>query len=88
MSNRAVVSVSTSPETSQRLDTLARLTKRSKSFLANEAIERYLAEEEAFVAAVKEGLADADAGRTVSADTAREKVKARLSGKSQSRSAK
>jgi predicted transcriptional regulator len=75
MNNRSVISVHTRPETSKRLDDLASLTRRSKSFLANEAIERYLAEEEDFVASVHRGIADADAGRVVSTDAARARIK-------------
>jgi len=81
MSNRAVISVHTKPETSQRLDELAALTRRSKSYLANEAIERYLKEEEAFVASVHRGLADADAGQLFSTDEARERLKAHVAGR-------
>jgi predicted transcriptional regulator len=71
---RSVISVHTKPETSKRLDELAIITRRSKSFLANEAIERYLQAEEAFVMSVKRGLADADAGKTHTT----EKAKARI----------
>ncbi len=71
VNTRSVISVHTKPETSQRLDKLASLTRRSKSFLANEAIERYLVEEEAFVASVHEGIKDADAGRLMSTTEAR-----------------
>jgi predicted transcriptional regulator len=74
MQTRSVISVHTKPETSQRLDRLAGLTKRSKSFLANEAIERYLNEEEAFVASVQRGQADVAAGRGVETAVARERV--------------
>lgn len=76
MAARSVISVHTKPETSKRLDELAALTRRSKSFLANEAIERYLEAEEAFVASVKRGVADADAGRTVSTEKAKHRVAA------------
>jgi len=64
--SRSVVSVHTKPETVARLDTLAQVTRRSKSFLANDAIERYLQDEEAFVASVASGQADITAGRTYS----------------------
>ncbi len=74
LAERAVISIHTTPETSRRLAELAAVTRRSKSFLANEAIERYLAEEEAFVASVKRGIADADAGRTHTTDEVRERV--------------
>jgi len=74
VAERAVISIHTKPETSRRLADLAAVTRRSKSFLANEAIERYLAEEEAFVASVKRGIADADAGRTHTTDEVRARV--------------
>lgn len=65
MGERATVTFHTTPETKARLEKLASLTKRSKSWLTNEAVEQYLAAEEAFVAAVEEGLAEADAGRRI-----------------------
>lgn len=75
MANRSVISVHTKPETSKRLEQLAQATRRSKSFLANEAIERYLKEEEAFVASVHRGIADAQAGRTHTTQEARQRIK-------------
>jgi len=76
MTNRSVISVHTKPETSKRLEELATLTRRSKSFLANEAIERYLSEEEAFIASVRQGMADVAAGRTYDTDEVRERLQA------------
>lgn len=61
--SRSVISVHTKPEIAKRLDKLATLTRRSKSFLANEAIERYLSEEEDFVSSIKQGMEDAKTGR-------------------------
>ena len=66
MSNRATVTFHTSPDVKARLERLATATRRSKSFLTNEAVERYLADEEAFIAGVHEGLDQADAGQFVS----------------------
>lgn len=63
MPARATVTFHTTPETKARLERLAAATRRSKSFLSNEALERYLADEEAFIASVERGLADAEAGR-------------------------
>ena len=60
---RATVTFHTSPENKARLEKLAAATKRSKSFLSNEALERYLVEEEDFITSVNEGLADVKAGR-------------------------
>ncbi len=73
-SNRSVISVHTEPETSKRLDILASLTRRSKSFLANEAIERYLAEEEDFISSVKRGLLEADTGKLKTSTEAKDRV--------------
>ncbi len=68
MSERATVTFHTTPENKKRLEALAAATRRSKSYLSNEALERYLAEEEDFIASVREGLADADAGRVYTLD--------------------
>ena len=76
ITNRSIISVHAKPETSKRLDKLASVTRRSKSFLANEAIERYLKEEEAFLAAVEQGKTDVAAGRVFSTDEARARAKA------------
>jgi RHH-type transcriptional regulator, rel operon repressor / antitoxin RelB len=45
-----------------KLESLAEATQRSKSFLAAEALERYVAEESWQVAEIKEGMGQADAG--------------------------
>ena len=84
MTNRSVISVHTKPEVSKRLNELAVLTRRSKSFLANEAIERYLEEEEAFVKSVLQGKADLDAGRTYTTDEMRAKLEQSISQKGSS----
>lgn len=68
--NRATVTFHTSLEINERLDRLAGATRRSKSFLTNEAVVRYLAEEEAFIADVMAGLAEADAGQLVAHEDA------------------
>ena len=65
MANRATVTFHTSPEVKARLDILANRTRRSMSFLSNEAVERYLAEEEDFIRDVEAGIAAADAGQMI-----------------------
>jgi predicted transcriptional regulator len=70
MADRATVTFHTSPEVKDRLERLAVHTRRSRSFLANEAVERYLADEEDFVRAVELGLAQADAGEFIAHDDA------------------
>ncbi len=54
-----------SPKLDASLERLAHLTGRPKSWHLCEAIQSYVANEEEFIAAVKEGLADMRAGRIV-----------------------
>ena len=86
MANRSVISVHTKPETSKRLEELATLTRRSKSFLANEAIERYLSEEEAFVSSVRQGMVDVAEGRVHETDEVRVRLKKFVAERSASES--
>ena len=45
-----------------QIDAIAKEQARSRNFVINEAIDRYLAEERAWIAKVKEGLAAVEAG--------------------------
>lgn len=62
---RSVVTFHTTPEVKKRLDVLAKVTDRSRSFLTNEAVLRYLSEEEDFIRDVEAGIAEADAGQLI-----------------------
>lgn len=62
------LSVRLDSETKARLDALARRSHRSKSFVAAEAISRYVDAEEWQIAEIEAGIADLEAGRTVSHD--------------------
>jgi predicted transcriptional regulator len=53
-------------ETKNRLDQLARRSKRSKSFLAAEAIAAYVEAEEWQLGEIEAGVAELDSGRSVS----------------------
>ena len=68
MAERATVTFHTTPEIKERLARLAKITRRSTSFLSNEAVEGYLAAEEEFVASVQAGIEAADAGDVMSSD--------------------
>ncbi len=74
MANRATVTFHTTPEIKERLATLAKMTRRSKSFLTNEAVEKFLSEEEAFVENVQAGIEDLETGRTMTTDELRTSV--------------
>ena len=58
-----------SPKLDASLERLANLTGRPKSWHLCEAIQFYVANEREFMEAVKEGLADARAGRVVDHET-------------------
>lgn len=70
MANRATVTFHTTPEIKERLDRLATVTRRSKSFLTNAAVEQYLAAEEDFVSRIARGIDDAEGGRSYSTQEA------------------
>lgn len=64
------VTVRLSPETKSRLEALARQTRRTKSFLAGEAIADYVERESKIIEGVLQGLEDMEAGRVVPHDEA------------------
>lgn len=70
MKKQTLVSVRLSEPVAERLENLAQATNRSKSFLAAQAIEEFLALQEWQVAAIKEGIDAADLGELVSHDEA------------------
>jgi RHH-type transcriptional regulator, rel operon repressor / antitoxin RelB len=61
-----VLTLRVNTKTKAKLDKLAEATKRSKSFLAAEAIERYLEVEAWQIREIKQALKEADAGDFVS----------------------
>jgi len=60
MRKAASLTVRVKPETRTRLDALARVTRRSKSFVIEEALEQYLAVNEWQIQGIQEALAAAD----------------------------
>ena len=60
------LSVRIDSETKKRLDVLAKQTKRSKSFLAAEAIAAYVDLEQYQIGEIHAGIAELDAGHEVS----------------------
>lgn len=68
------VTIRVPTETKARLEELARHTRRSKSFLAGEAIAGYVDRELAIIEGIKRGLADVEAGRTVPHEEAKRRI--------------
>jgi predicted transcriptional regulator len=72
------ITVRVTRELRERLEALAKQTKRSKSFLSNEAIKNYVEYEEKVVADILEGLGDIKAGRVVEHDEATRRFSAAI----------
>ena len=62
MAKSTVMTVRIAPELSEKLNALARDTKRSKAFLASEAIASYVERNAWQIAHIKAGLAEAQRG--------------------------
>lgn len=65
MTASTTLTIRVSPETKEKLERLGDATKRSKSFLAAEAVSDYVERELEIVEGIKRGLADVEAGRVV-----------------------
>jgi predicted transcriptional regulator len=78
MNNPTLVSVRVKPEIAQRLELLAEATKRSKSYLAAEALEEYLDIHEWQVQAIQEGIEAVNHNETESIQEVRKYWKQRL----------
>lgn len=76
MSTSTTLTVRLAPQTKKRLGRLAVQTRRTKSFLAGEAIADYVERELAVVDGVKRGLEDMRAGRVVPHKTAMRRLRA------------
>lgn len=60
------LSIRIDSETKQRLDVLSKRSRRSKSFLAAEAISAYIEAEEWQIGEIQAGIAELDSGQSVS----------------------
>jgi len=71
----SVLSIRLSPQTKAKLEALARASRRSRSFLAAEAIEKYVAAESWQVAEIEAGISDLGANRHVDHEEVRSWLK-------------
>ena len=62
------ISLRMSEEKIQQVDSLAKTLGRSRAWVINQAMDRYLAYESWFITQVEQGLAEAEAGKTVPHD--------------------
>ena len=70
MAATETMTIRVSAETKRKLERIAAGTRRSKSFLAGEAVSAYVDRELEIVEGIKRGLADVEAGRVVPHDEA------------------
>jgi predicted transcriptional regulator len=76
MASSTTMTIRLSSETKQKLDRLAVDTRRSKSFLAAEAVSAYVERELEVIDGIRRGMADVEAGRVVPHDEAMAEVQA------------
>jgi len=70
MSVSTTMTIRLDPALKAKLGKLAQETRRSRSFLAAEAVEAYVDRELAILEGIEQGLADVAAGRTISHEDA------------------
>jgi RHH-type rel operon transcriptional repressor/antitoxin RelB len=76
--NREQISFKLDAITKRRLEALAAATRRTKTFVLEEAIHQYLDLNEWQIKSIEEGLADAKAGRIINHETLVAKWEQRL----------
>ena len=74
MSTTTTMTIRLESELKAKLDNLASVTRRSKSFLAAEAVAGYVEREMAIIEGIEQGLADMQAGSLVPHDQAMEDI--------------
>ena len=82
MKESTTLSVRLAPSVKARLGQLADATKRTKSFLAAEAIADYVARELAIIEGIGKGLSDMNAGRLVPHKKAMERLQSTVAAAS------
>lgn len=74
MAASTTMTIRMSPEVKAKLDRISADTRRSKSFLAGEAVASYVDRELDIIGGIKRGLADLEANRLVAHDQAMAEV--------------
>ena len=65
MAKTETLTIRMTPETKAKLDSIARSTRRSRSFLASEALAFYVESEAAIVEGIVQAMAELDAGEGI-----------------------
>ena len=88
MTASTTMTIRVSPETKSKLERIAADTRRSKSFLAAEAVSAYVERELEIIDGIKRGMADAAAGRVVPHDEAMAEIYAAIDAAESKRAGK
>ena len=81
MTGEKTTTIRMNSRTLKRVDRIARAMSRSRAWVINDAVERYLDYEEWFVATVKRGLKEAAAGELVEHDAVVRRWESKRGGK-------
>lgn len=85
MSATTTMTIRVSEDTREKLDRLATGMRRSRSFLAAEALTAYVERELQIIEGIQRGLADVQAGRTIPHDEAMDQLDAMIESMRSSR---
>jgi predicted transcriptional regulator len=85
MTASATMTIRLSADVKEKLEQLARDTRRSRSYLAAEAVSAYVERELDILGGVRRGLADFAAGRVVTQERAEAEIRAVLEAAERSR---
>jgi predicted transcriptional regulator len=78
MSKTETMTIRVTPEVRQQLEKMALSSRRTKSFLAGEAISRYVASEAKIIEGIMDGMADVAAGQVIPHDKAMKRIRATI----------
>lgn len=78
MTKSETITIRVSSDLRAKLELLAQSTRRSKSFLAGEAVSRFVASEAEIIDGIKQGMADIKAGRVVPHEAAMRRIRATI----------
>lgn len=87
MSASTTMTIRVSEDLKEKLGRLAHDTRRSRSYLAAEAVSAYVERELQIIEGIQRGLADVDAGRVVPHDEARAEIDAVIDAAERNRKA-
>jgi predicted transcriptional regulator len=78
MTAKPILNVRLAPETLRKLDAVAAATRRTRSFIANEALEAWIGREIEIIEDLQAGLEEAPAGKGIPHDKAMRQVDAAI----------